>query len=63
MSESILAIGISYEHEGFSGSRNIAETDRETVSKILKHEFGVEFDEILVVKNDDVIDHWRREGE
>ena len=59
---SVLAIGISHEHEGFSASRLVGETNRNAISVLLQQEFGMEFDEILVVQNDNVVDHWR-EGE
>lgn len=57
-----LAIGINFEHEGFAGSRSIESEDPQIVSNYLEKEFGVLFDQILLVKNDDdcprIIEHW-----
>ena len=58
----MLAIGIRYEHDGFCSSRVTNLTDRKEISAFLRKEFGVEFDEILLVQDDQVIDHWRLEG-
>lgn len=55
----MLAIGISFYYEGFFGSRSTDDATREAVEKLLRAEFGVEFDEFLVVSNDEVADYWK----
>jgi len=49
-----LAIGMSFEHEGFAGSRDVESEDPQIVSDYLEKEFGILFDQILLVKNDDI---------
>lgn len=49
----MLAIGFSYEHDGFCGSRLVADYDPQSVADYLFKEFGIWFDQILLVKNDD----------
>lgn len=62
-SHSYLAIGISFDNEGFAASRPVECDDQSQVAKYLRSEFGVSFDQILLVKNDDgwpsVVSHWR----
>jgi hypothetical protein len=53
-----LAIGFSAEHEGFCGSRTTKSNNANTVEKFMYDEFGVHFDTILLVQNDDVVNHW-----
>lgn len=54
----MLAVGISYEHEGFCGSRLTDQTNPKDVSDFLESEFGLKFDDILIIKNDEVIHSW-----
>jgi hypothetical protein len=54
----MLAIGISYGGEGFVGSRDIYNETHEEVEKLLSDEFNAKFDEVIVIKNDKVIDYW-----
>lgn len=53
-----LAIGFSAEHEGFCASRTTESNNAASVEKFLYDEFGVHFDTILLVQNDDVVNHW-----
>ena len=57
-----LAIGMSFEHEGFAGSGDIESKDPQIVSDALEKEFGMIFDQILLVENGDespsVVHHW-----
>lgn len=56
-----LAIGF-LESQGFVGSRNVDTTNPQEVADYLNREFGVYFDRILLVANDDdspsVVQHW-----
>lgn len=68
--EPVLSIGITHDNEGFSASsvsvassNYLTRADRVAVANSLKGEFGVEFDEFIVVSGDEVIDHWREGGE
>lgn len=61
-----LAIGISFECEGFAASRLVhdLETNAENVAEYLSDEFGLDFDQILLVDTDDegdplVVKHWQ----
>lgn len=55
----MLAIGISFENEGFAASPVPAEAQgAEAVEKYLRGEFGVRFDTILLVQNDEVQSTW-----
>lgn len=62
MSNKYLAIGISCEHEGFAASRECESNDPQSVAVYLQQEFGISFDQILLVANDTdcptVIRHW-----
>ena len=60
---SVLAIGITHEHEGFSAATISGTSDRKAISVVLQQQFGMEFDEFIVVKNDEVVDNWREGGE
>lgn len=57
-----LAIGFSGLHEGFCASRDTTSTDAQEVANHLQSEFGVWFEQILLVKNDtdcpSVVHHW-----
>lgn len=58
--EAVLAIGYSYDNEGFSASSICVAADRVAIADSLQGEFGVEFDEFIVVSGDEVIDCWRK---
>jgi hypothetical protein len=49
----MLAIGFSAEHEGFCASRYVEKENAQNVAEYLNKEFGVWFEQILLVKNDD----------
>lgn len=57
-----LAIGFSGEHEGFCASRGVDTTAPQEVADYLNKEFGIYFEQILLVANDvdcpDVVRHW-----
>ncbi|NDD55186.1 hypothetical protein EBZ39_15205 [bacterium] len=56
------AVGFSAEHEGFCASRSVATDVPQSVADYLKVEFGLYFDQILLMKNGDdspeVVHHW-----
>lgn len=58
----MLAIGFTTEHEGFCASHLATNADPQSVADYLHSEFGVWFEQILLVKNDDpcptVVQHW-----
>jgi len=62
MSDKYLAIGISCEHEGFAASRSSESNDPQIVATYLETEFGIWFEQILLVVNDTdcptVLRHW-----
>lgn len=59
----MLAIGISYENEGFSATKVTDLTDAEKISALLQEEFGMCFDEIIVVTDAELVDYWREADE
>lgn len=56
------AIGFSSEHEGFCASREVTADDPQEIANFLDNEFGVWFDQILLVVNGEnapeVAKHW-----
>lgn len=54
----MLAIGINFEHQGFAASRVVDSKEPQEVANFLNEEFQIFFDQILVVQNDEVIEHW-----
>ena len=57
----MLAVGISYDHEGFYTATlpsYVDAADSESVNTFLEKESGLVFDTILVIKNDLVIHSW-----
>jgi len=54
----MLAIGINFEHEGFAASRVVDLKDPQEVANYLNKEFQTFFEQILLVQNDEVIEHW-----
>lgn len=56
------AIGFSAEHEGFCASREVSTDKPQEVANYLENEFGIWFDQILLVVNGEnapeVAKHW-----
>jgi hypothetical protein len=55
---SFLAIGVSCEHEGFCASNVSEMNDPQIVADSLAKDFGLYFEQILLVQNDSVVHHW-----
>ena len=53
-----LAIGCNAEDQIFLASREVTNDNPQTVADYLKSEFGCDFDQILLVQNDEVVHHW-----
>ena len=62
MPDKYLAIGISCEHEGFAASRSSEADTPQAVAAYLEKQFGIWFEQILLVINDTdcpaVLRHW-----